>query len=141
MKRLPIIFIMTLFASISQANFTIYSNNVSDCNSLAGQWSGTGTAYSWIIGTCVYQGSGVLSFVDDMGHLTVQFDAEKKSGGFLCNKNLNQTLPGVCTNGVVTLTTDYGNLTGNFTETSGEASGTLSVLPGIKADISLKFQR
>ncbi|WED44581.1 hypothetical protein [Legionella cardiaca] len=129
------------FANMSHADFTFHSNVANVCKYLAGHWSGKGKASSWLIGDCLYHGAGVISEVDNDGHFTVEVKADKDSGSFFCPKHSTKQLTGICTNGVATIMTEYGNLQGNFSQNAGSAKGTLTVAPGINAEITIEFQR
>lgn len=130
-----------LFSNLSQAAFTFHSSMPNACQDIAGQWSGKGKATNWLIGDCVYHGSGSTSTINATGNFTVKVSVDKDSGNFLCPKHVTQQLTGVCTNGNVTIKTEYGNLKGSFSQTGGNAKGTLSVAPGMDADVTMQFQR
>lgn len=129
------------FTAAAHANVTMQSYAANACASIPGQWSGSATAKHWMIGECVYKGSGVASQIDASGNFTLQFTANKDSGNFLCPGSVTESLPGKCVSGKITITTDYGKLTGSLTETSGQAKGTLHISPGVEADLSIKIQR
>jgi hypothetical protein len=144
MKRNALMGIMVAtiaFANVSYADFTFHTNHSNACESLPGQWAGSGKASSWWIGECVYHGAGLISTLDRAGNFSLEVSADKDSGSFLCPNHATQQLAGICVNGVVTVKTDYGNLTGNFSNNAGTANGTLTVSPGINAEVTLSFAR
>ena len=129
------------FMNVVHADFTFHSSTVDACERISGFWSGTAKVKNWLIGECVYNGSGVTSSVDSSGKFKLDVSADKNSGSFICPKHAETQLLANCNNGNVTITTDYGNLNGYFSENTGNAQGALTVSPGIKADISIQFQR
>lgn len=144
MKRnLQLAFIAAImsFTSMSHAEFIFHLNTPNACDSISGHWSGKGRATNWLLGECSYHGSGEISTVDSTGHFTVNVTADKDSGSPFCPAHSTEKLNAVCANGVVTVKTEFGNLVGNFSDTSGSAKGTLTVSPGMDADVSIKFQR
>lgn len=144
MKRILFIGLTTAlisFANTSQANFSFHSSVPNACEYVAGQWTGSGKATNWFIGECIYHGSGSSSTLDPAGNFTIQVSADKDSGSILCPSHAEKQLSGVCQNGAVTIMTEYGNMTGGFTKNTGEAKGTLSVGPGMNAEVTLQFQR
>lgn len=128
------------FASLSYADYSFHLSE-NTCDQIAGTWEGTGRAYNWLIGTCIYHGTGQVSTVDSSGNFSVDASADKDSGSIVCPNHANETLYGTCVNGFVTIKTDYGDLTGTFTNTTGSASGTVTVSPGMSADVSVQFKR
>lgn len=132
---------MMVLANGCYADFTFYTNAANSCTVIAGNWAGKGKATNWLTGECNYHGSGVVSAVDSNGHFTVDLVADKDSGSFICPGHATKQLAGTCNNGVVTINTEYGNLSGNFTQSTGDASGTLSVGPGLSADVRVQFYR
>ncbi|KTD10654.1 hypothetical protein Lgra_1620 [Legionella gratiana] len=124
----------------AHADFTFYSST-NDCKNVSGNWKGAGTATHnrWI--KCHYEGSGTISELDSAGNFTLEVEARKLSGSTFCPSYTKHALTGVCTNGQVTVKTEYGNLTGNFSTNSGSSNGTLTVLPGIDVDVEILFQR
>jgi hypothetical protein len=126
------------FTATSYADYT-FKLGENDCSQLAGSWLGTGTASSWLLGECIYHGTGIMSSVDEMGNFTADVKADKDSGNILCPNHTIKKIKGFCFNGVVTLKTDYGHLDGDFTSSSGNAKGTLSVAPGVSADVNVQF--
>lgn len=144
MKRALIAGLSIIILSLtnqSYAHSTLYSNDPNACEHVAGQWVGTGTASNWFLGECAYHGSGSISPLDDTNKFTVDLSVDKNSGSFLCPGHVHKVISGTCLNGTVTLNTEYGDLTGIFSQESGEANGTLTVSPGINATISIQFQR
>lgn len=129
------------FANVSYANFIFHSNVSNACENVSGSWSGTGKASNWFVGECVYHGSGNVSRVDSTGSFKIDVSADKDSGSFLCPNHATEQLKGVCVNGAVTILTDFGNLTGNFSPNEGSANGVLSVSPGMDAEVSIQFRR
>ncbi|KTC98365.1 hypothetical protein [Legionella erythra] len=132
---------MMLLANGSYANFTFYPNALNNCTSIAGNWAGKGMASSWLTGECHYHGAGTVSAVDSNGHFNIELAVDKDSGSFLCPNHTTKQLAGVCRDGVVTIQTEYGNLNGHFSENTGNASGKLTVSPGMSADVSVQFYR
>ncbi|CEK10401.1 hypothetical protein [Legionella hackeliae] len=142
MKRRLLGFIAAgLFASVSHADFIFHSNSSSVCADVPGHWTGRGKANNWLIGECKYHGSGIISALDGAGHFKIEVSADKDSGTSLCPKHAYEELTGSCTNGVVTIKTQYGSLAGNFSRNAGDAKGTLSVGPGMSADVVVRFER
>lgn len=133
--------ITLFFAAVSHADFTFYSNTQNSCASISGVWAGSGKVHHWMIRDCVYQGTGVVSTVDESGQFTLNISCDKSAGGLICPKHVETQLKGTCADGVVSITTGYGDLEGHFSSTSGNASGTVTVSPGISADVSVQFQR
>ncbi len=134
--------VATLFlAQISYADFTFHASTSNACDHLAGRWSGTGTASNWAIGECAYHGSGLISPLDNDGNFTVDVVSDKDSGSFLCPSHNEKHLTGTCVNGVTIIHTEYGDISGNFSQNSGNAQGTLSVTPGLKVDVFMQFSR
>lgn len=120
-------------------SFRLANNN--SCESISGSWSGKGKATNWLIGSCTYHGTGTVGPVDSTGHFTVHAEADKDHGTPLCPDHASEQLTAVCLNGVVTIKTDFGSLKGNFSSNNGSAKGTLSVSPGMEADVSIQFYR
>ena len=132
---------LTLLTSNVYAEYSFSLDNPESCESIAGSWSGKGKATNWLLGSCTYHGSGIVSAVDSTGHFSVRTTADKDYGNKLCPEHATEQLNGVCLNGVVTIKTDFGSLKGNFSENNGSAKGTLSVSPGIDADVSIHLFR
>jgi hypothetical protein len=130
-----------LFTNISYADYSFRLNNPEECTQLSGIWSGKGSASSWFLGQCNYHGTGTISTVDDNGNFSVQVNVDKDSGSPLCPPHATEQLNAVCKGGIVTIKTEFGNLKGTFTPTNGNASGTLSVSPGLEADVSIQMHR
>lgn len=128
------------FTSISYANFTFYSGST-NCEDISGVWSGSGKASNWLIGECVYNGSGTVGSVDGAGNFKLEVSADKHSGNFMCPDHATKKLTGVCLNGVVKIKTEFGDLVGDFSQNTGNAKGKLSVSPGIDVDVSILFNR
>ena len=129
------------FTSLSYADFTFHSSSQNACEAISGPWSGSGKAYNWFIGECKYHGSGVASALDETGRFTVEVNATKDSGNFLCPAQATEKLIGICADGNAVIITQYGNLTGSFSQNAGNAGGTLSVSPGMNAEVSIQFFR
>ncbi len=129
------------FASMSHADATLYSGVANACEYISGHWAGTGKASNWVIGECIYHGAGTISTLDTTGHFRIEVTSDKDSGSILCPNHTSKQLTGICINGVVTIMTEYGNLAGNFSQNAGNANGTLSVAPGMNADVEIQFQR
>lgn len=129
-----------LFASTSWADFSFRSDDSDACMHIAGKWTGTGTISSSVTGTCNYKGSSTSTSVDSNGKFTIAGTIEKQSGSFFCPPQVSKQLTGICTNGTVSIQTEFGNLTGTFSIESGEAVGKLTVMPGVVAEVSMKFQ-
>ncbi len=123
------------------ADYSFHLEGSANCNQIEGVWSGKGRLKNWVIGTCIYRGTGTVGPLDDSGHFTVYGTADKEYGTSLCPAHASQQLTAVCSNGVITIKTEYGKMQGTFTENSGSAKGTLSVTPGVEADVSLQFYR
>lgn len=133
--------IFLFFINTSYADYSFRLNDPSGCNAISGKWSGKGKATNWLLGSCVYHGTGTVSAVDSAGNFTAQVTADKDSGSGLCPNHATEQLKAVCVNGIVTIKTEFGSLRGNFSATKGTASGTLSVSPGLDAEISIQFFR
>ena len=130
-----------LLTSTSYADYSFRLNSSESCNSISGPWAGKGSASSWFIGRCDYHGKGIVSTVDENGHFTVQVNVDKDSGSPLCPPHASEQFNAVCKNGMVTIKTEFGSLKGTFTSNRGNASGTLSVSPGLEADVSIQMYR
>lgn len=144
MKKNRIIgFIATamLLAHTAHADFAFFSSEPNACDLLAGHWNGSGKASNWLIGDCIYTGTGTVGPVNNAGGFTLEVSGDKNSGSFLCPAHANTTLNGTCINGTVTIATGYGDMSGTFTQNSGNASGKLTVSPGIDAEVRVQFQR
>lgn len=140
MKKAVIIGLM-LFAPLTHANFTLHSTAENACEQISGLWVGSGSASNWAIGECVYHGLGTASSLDSAGQFTIEVTADKESGTFLCPEHTTTKLGGICVDGVVTVITEYGNLLGNYANNTGAAKGTITVSPGIYAEVSIAFER
>lgn len=127
-------------ATMSHADFTFYSTKADSCETISGTWSGSGKGSNWLLGECAYHGEGIISTLDETGQFTLNISVDKDSGSFICPKHEEQSLKGTCVNGVVTLLTDYGNLTGDFSDNAGSASGSLSAM-GMSVEVSAQFHR
>lgn len=127
--------------TVSYADYSFRLADAESCNTITGTWTGTAKASSWFLGTCVYHGTGVVSSVDSSGHFTIQATADKDSGSILCPEHGAERVNAVCSNGLVTVQTEFGTLNGSFTSNAGSAEGTLSVSPGIEANVSAQFRR
>jgi hypothetical protein len=130
-----------LLAGSAYAEYHFYLANSSACNTISGEWSGKGKASNWLLGSCTYHGTGTISAVDTSGHFTAMVSAQKDHGPALCPAHISQQVHAVCLNGEMTIKTDFGRLNGTFGTNSGSANGTLSVSPGIEADVSMQFYR
>ncbi len=128
-------------ANIAHADFIFHSNDPDVCKNIAGQWTLTGKASNWLFEECVYQGLGNVSLLNNEGKFLVDVSATKERGSFLCPNQTATQLTGVCVGGVATVTTDYGSLSGSFTNNTGEAKGALTVSPGVDVDVSIQFLR
>ena len=128
-------------ATFSRAVIIIHSYNANACDDLAGEWTGTGKASNWAIGKCVYHGSGQLKNVDATGNFILDLSVDKESGSILCPAHTAAHMSGYCHDGKVTLITDYGHLTGDIANGSGQAKGTLKVSPGITAEVDIQIQK
>lgn len=129
------------FANLAQADFIFRTNTDTGCTYLSGRWIGTGTATNWFLGECIYHGTGTISALDSTGHFTADVRADKESGSFLCPSHSKKQVTGICVNGSTTISTEYGNIAGNFSENSGDAKGTLAVGPGMSAEVDIQFSR
>lgn len=132
---------MLCYTNLVHADYIFHSNRSNVCEQISGQWSGNGHAYNWLIGTCKYHGSGTVSTPDAEGKFTITVTAYKDSGSFLCPSTSTKQLDAECIDGAATIHTEYGNLLGSFSDRKGSAEGTLSVAPGMKAQIAIAFQR
>lgn len=132
---------MLCYTNLSHADYIFHSNSANSCEHISGQWSGTGQAYNWFIGTCKYHGSGTVSTPDAGGKFTITVNAYKDSGSILCPSTSTKQLDAECINGTTTIHTEFGNLLGSFSQNEGNAEGTLSVAPGMEAKIDIAFQR
>ncbi len=132
--------IMLSLANVAYADFFIHSSDLNTCPNIAGQWNGTGVLSNWLIGSCLYHGTGKIGNVDNVGHFTLDVAAEKESGSIVCPQSPTVQLAGTCVDGNVTISTSYGNLTGNMSGNQGDAKGTLTISPGITVDVNIQFQ-
>lgn len=123
----------------AHADFTFYASS-NDCKNVSGDWKGSGTASHWLL-ECAYNGSGTISYIDNSGNFSLDVTADKQSGSILCPQHTEHKLKGVCVDGVVTVKTEYGNLTGVFSENTGSSNGTLNVSAGIDVAVAIQFQR
>ncbi len=142
MKRTVLsgLMLIIMLTGTAHADFRFYSNTSNVCENISGDWNGTGRASNWLI-DCKYHGKGTITPVDASGHFILTLDIDKDSGSFMCNNHVTSHLSGTCADGAVTITTDNGNLQGNFSDKSGSASGSLSVILGMTIDVSSQFQR
>lgn len=128
-------------ANLAHANFTFTSVTSGSCESVSGNWEGEGKAYNWFIGDCIYHGKGSISPLDNSGHFTAEVTAYKDSGSVLCPNQATKKLSGFCVNGITIIQTEFGSMNGDFAENSGSANGTLSVAPGMSAEVGIQFHR
>ena len=129
-----------LLANTSHADFTFHSSMSDACEFVSGKWTVSGKGSNWFVGECKYHGIGTISTLDATGHFKIDVSADKDSGSFLCPDHDERQLDGKCVNGVVTILTEFGDISGNFSQNSGTAQGTLSGM-GIEFDVSARFQR
>ncbi|MGL5742909.1 MAG: hypothetical protein ACRCXC_10415 [Legionella sp.] len=87
------------FAGISHADFKFYSDP-NACNNVAGSWVGSGKASNWWL-DCSYEGAGTVSVPDVLGGFTLEVNANRSSGSFLCPEHATARLEGICLDGVV----------------------------------------
>lgn len=132
---------MLIFGNLTYANFSFHSSAQDSCEYVTGRWDGAGKVSNWFLGSCTYHGVGVLGSLDSNGVFTAEVTAYKDSGSFFCPKKAKEKFTGVCVNGLVTMNTNYGNLNGSFSQSEGNAQGTLSIAPGMSAEVSIQFQR
>lgn len=136
-----LIIAILFFTPGAYAEFTFHSTSTNACEVIPGHWVGSGKAYNWIIGECLYNGMGAVGMVDSAGKFVLEVFVDKLSGNFVCPEHATTRLTGICTNGVVIIKTDYGDISGHFSQDSGSATGKLSVIPGLSLDVSMQFQR
>jgi len=139
LKGILVTFILCL--TNAHADYVLHSSEANACMHLPGHWTGLGSASSWMVGTCVYRGVGTVSPISNNGVFTIEVTADKESGSFICPSHATEKLSGTCTNGLVTISTEYGSIGGHFSENSGSAKGTVTVSPGVYADVDIEFQR
>lgn len=132
---------LLLASSVVSADILLYTPNADTCASLPGAWSGTGKVYQWSIGTCLYHGKATIQSVDATGHFILDIAVEKDSGSLLCPNHYETRLPGSCVDGQLALTTKYGHLTGALSGDTGHAEGTLTISPGINAQVNIQLQK
>lgn len=130
-----------LFSITSHAQILLHLSADNSCETVSGHWAGQGSAYNWLLGTCKYHGSGTISELDSQGNFSLMINADKDSGSMLCPDHHNEQLNGSCANGLVTIKTGYGDISGVFEQNTGSAKGTLSVAPGMEADVSVQFSK
>jgi hypothetical protein len=129
------------FASLTNADIVMHAFGADSCKELAGKWMGTGKATNWIIGQCVYRGTGNIANIDAAGNFLLDIKTHKESGSLLCPQQVAAVLPGTCVNNTVKLITDYGHLNGSITGNMGTATGSLKILAGVTADVVIDLQR
>lgn len=135
----------TLMASLACSTLAyadiFMHHHAETCADLAGEWTGTGKVSNWLIGDCYYHGTGKVQGVDAAGKFTLDLEVNKDSGSSVCPNQTTQHLPGTCSNGTVTLNSGYGDLVGNISERAGSAKGTLRILPGVTADVTIQIKK
>lgn len=143
MKKLVLIGITAMTLSTintAYAGFSFHLANADSCQTISGQWIGSGKASNWFIGDCIYHGTGTASTLDSQGHFTLSVVAQKDSGHFFCPEQSTKALSGVCANGEVVFNTEYGALKGSFANNVGQAHGTLTASPGIDVEVAIEFR-
>lgn len=141
MKKLMVLgcFAAGFCTSIAHADFTFFSTEFDACANTSTHWSGTGRGSNWLIGECVYEGDGVLQFDTEHTSFSIEISAHKKSGIALCPEVAHETINGICKNRKITMYTDFGNIEGHVNKIRGKANGTITVSPGITAEVSVQF--
>lgn len=132
---------MVCCMNFAHADYVVYLSTPDACETISGDWKGTGNATNWLIGNCRYHGRGTVSKTDNAGNFTVRATADKESGSFLCPAHATEQLTGICVNGVAKIMTEYGNLSGNFSNNSGNVKGHLLVEAGMSIDVLAEFFR
>lgn len=142
MKKIVLIgFAITSFGfiNVAQANFFFHSSDPLACNYVAGTWDGYGKATNWVL-SCEFTGAATISSLDDNGNFSLFVSADKRSGSLLCPEHFESEITGTCASGEISFKTNYGDLSGDFSQNAGTAQGTLSVV-GIKTSVQINFQR
>ena len=132
---------LLLSSPILQANIVLQNHALNACEHISGYWEGSGKASHWMIGECLYHGSGLVSSVDHNGALSAELIVEKDSGSFLCPARVKKHLKGSCNNSNVSIITPYGDLIGIFSENQGHSHGKLKISSGINVNVSIHFSR
>jgi len=140
-KHLGISLLLLTFVNTCYADFKMRILSANSCKNIAGEWTGIGKAYHWMIGTCIYNGKSKITPLDDNGKIQFDVVADKESGSILCTQHEVKQMFGSCKNGILIINTNYGDLSGNVYETNADAKGSLNVLPGIYADVEILIHR
>lgn len=129
-----------LLIALTSSAYASFSFHANSCNDISGDWAGSGEATNWLI-DCNYHGTGQIGAVDENGNFILYVNVDKDQGSFVCPSHREETLKGTCHNGNIVIDTNHGNLTGTVTHNYGEANGTISIAPGVSADVVIKLQR
>lgn len=129
--------LLIALTSSAYANFSFHTNS---CSDITGDWAGRGEATNWLI-DCIYIGKGNIGPMNENGNFTLTVAVDKSSGSFVCPSHRDETLQGTCRNGNIVIDTNHGELTGYASRTSGKAQGTISIAPGVSADVVIDLQR
>lgn len=130
-----------MVVNLAHAQFNFQGSHANSCEDLQGNWTGNGKGHNWLVGDCHYHGSGTVSPLDSSGRFTAEVHASKDSGSPMCPNHASKHVVGYCTQGVIKVVTEYGTVKGNYADNAGNLKGTLTISPGMDADVSLKFVR
>lgn len=132
---------MLLLAVSAYADYSFHLDEPHTCDAIVGSWSGKGRATNWIVGTCKYNGIGIISSIDNAHHFSLHVNAKKDHGGYMCPAHAAEQLDFTCVNGLITIKTDSASMRGTMSSNKGSASGVINIAPGMEAKIALQFSR
>lgn len=138
--RLLTLALILMTSSATQADFLIHSATNLSCPMLMGNWTGSGKVSNWAV-DCSYRGSATVHSMDQSGNFIFDITVDKTGGSFVCPNHSSKSLAGSCQDGRIVFKTNYGHLTGNVSGDAGYAEGTLTISPGISADVKINIQR
>ncbi|MBX3708912.1 MAG: hypothetical protein KIT56_10205 [Gammaproteobacteria bacterium] len=127
------------FVNLVHADFVITLGSSNACSSISGQWVGAATLSNWLI-DCSYHGSGSATPIDGSGNFAMDFSANKDAGSLLCPNQYMDHFSGHCSDGLVTIFTNYGNLVGNVLGNTGNVKGIVTIL-GVNAELTIKMNK
>ena len=111
------------------------------CQYIPGHWDGNALIIHWLIGKCRYRTYWESATLGSSENFILKMMVDKNSGGIFCPRHGKKKLRGTCVNGAITIITKHGNLKGTLFKNAGEAQGTIYLIPGVGARISVAFER
>jgi hypothetical protein len=139
--RLSLMIAAMSFINAAHANFRLHAADAFSCDYITGHWAGTAKAYNWFVGDCLYHGNLTVSTVDNEGNFSMDITADKDVGSSMCPTHVGLQFKGACSQGAIAMRTDYGNLTGSFSKFAADVKGTITLAPGVNAEVSIQMQR